>query len=102
VELPRFKNGEDANVFFFKHFNADYNRMYMTIIYLMKHELDLFYTNDTTKGAPMEDAEDLFAESWNYFLDYGIPEYLSTRNYPARVILLAQLMRDIKKEVCLC
>jgi hypothetical protein len=99
VELPRFKDGEDAGNFFGKYFDSDYSRMYMTIIYLMKHELDFFYASDTSKGAPMKDVEDFFVKSWNYFLDNGIPEYLSTRNYPARSILLAQLMRDIKKEV---
>jgi|GEM_PF-4594997 len=99
MELPRFKDGEEANVFFFKHFNADYNRMYLTIIYLINHELDFFYANDTTKGAPMEAVDKFFVGLWNEFLDKGIPEYLSTRNYPARSILLAQLMRDIEKEV---
>jgi hypothetical protein len=93
MELPRFKDPQEANIFFLKKFTLYYNT-YCAIIDLITDELERLGDNPSRFLADY-----FFMGLWNNLIDSGLPEDLSTKEYSARDVLLVKLMNDLKKEV---
>jgi len=93
MEFPRFKDPQEANIFFCMKYPI-YYEAYITIINLVTDELERLGDNSSRFLADY-----FFIGFWNSLIDNGIPEDLSIKEHSVRDVLLVKLMNDIKKEV---
>jgi hypothetical protein len=92
MKLPRFKDPQEAYIFFCKKYPIYYDT-YCAIIDLITNELERLGDNPSRFLADY-----FFMGLWNSLIDSGLPEDLSTKEHSARDVLLVKLMNDMKKE----
>jgi len=93
MELPRFKDPQEVNIFFYMKYPRYYG-VYITIINLITDELVRLGDNPSRFLVDY-----FFIGFWNSLIDSGLPEDLSTKEHSARDVLLVKLMNDMKKEI---